>query len=236
VRVLVRILPALSGVVLLSACGGQPVPQLPSPAPVPATSVAPSSVAPGDPAGDSDAASSSAVPSASSPGAGPAESLTVPDVVGMRLPDAKDALKAAGYGKVSHVDATGQGRHVIDSDDWVVRSQVPAAGTALAPGTPVTLRVGKPSDGAGSGAVTVGTVPNVVCRELKSAKDALKQAGFEQLSTQDATGQGRHQILTSSWLVVSQSVRAGTRPDRLTGIVLGVVKYGEPTGSSGCPS
>jgi hypothetical protein len=234
VRVLLRILTALGGVALLSACGGQAVPQLPSPAPVPATSSAPSASTPS--AGVASASGSVAGSAGATSPSGGAEAGTVPDVVGMRLPDAEDALKSAGYGKVSHVDATGQGRRVIDSDNWVVRSQVPPAGTAVVPGTPVTLRVGKPSDGAGTGTVTAGTVPDVRCKERKGAKDALKQAGFEQLSTQDATGQGRRQILTSSWIVVSQSVRAGSRPDPLTGIVLGVVKYGEPTGSSGCRS
>jgi len=36
--------------------------------------------------------------------------------------------------------------------------------------------------------------------------------------------------------VVSQSVNAGSRPPTDTVIVLTVVKYGEPTGVSGCPS
>jgi hypothetical protein len=220
----------LTTTALLAGCDGSsaPIAQLPSPAPVLVTTPAASTTTP-DPTDDPTA---SALDTTSPASAG----AVVPDVVGLRLPDAQDNLKASGYPKIPHVDATGQGRRVVAAADWIVRSQVPAGGTPLAPGTPVTLRVGKPSDGAGSTSVTAGVVPEVICMELTTAKNVLEQAGFKQLSTQDATGQGRHQILDRSWIVVSQSARAGARPNPLTGIVLGVVKYGDPTGSSGCQS
>jgi hypothetical protein len=50
--------------------------------------------------------------------------------------------------------------------------------------------------------------------------------------SEDATGQGRHQVLDRNWIVVGQSPLAGA----LIGegdAVLSVVKYGEP-GSERC--
>jgi PASTA domain len=160
----------------------------------------------------------------------------VPDVVGMRLPDAKQRLSAAGFADVEHVDATGEGRRVLDAGNWVVRSQVPAAGTPLTLGAPVTLRGGKPTDGAGPIRVVRGVVPRVLCADLEAAQRALNDAGFRQLRSRDGTGQGRRQLFDRQWVVIGQSVAAGRRVDPLTGIVLTVVKYGEPTGTSGCRS
>jgi beta-lactam-binding protein with PASTA domain len=227
VRAAIRAITALVTVAAVAGCGasGGQVVDIPSPVPVPTT-----------------ATTSAAPPSAAdppTPTTGPTGlpvQQVVPNVVGLRLPAAKARLAAQGYPEVNHVYANGQGRHVVDADNWVVQSQVPAAGSPLTPGTPVTVRIGKPTDGAASGTVTAGVVPNVVCKELSSAKELLKRAGFVELSAQDATGQGRHQILDTNWIVVAQSVAPGRRADPVTPIVLSVVKYGEPTGRSGCAS
>lgn len=165
-----------------------------------------------------------------------ASSARVPDVVGSRLSDAQHTLQAVGFKHVRTTDGTGRNRLVLSSVNWIVRAQNPAAGTQASTGTKVLLTVTKPTDGVGSGSIQAGVVPNVVCRDLQSAQDALRSAGFFTLRSRDGTGQGRRQILDRDWVVIGQSVRAGQRPDTHTRIVLTVVKFGESTGSSGCRS
>ncbi|MBO4210181.1 PASTA domain-containing protein [Micromonospora echinofusca] len=183
---------------------------------------------PGDPA---------TTPGTPSPAAGTVGGpVTVPDLTGRRLTEAKAALVSLRLGTPQVVDATGQGRLVLDDRNWVVVTQDPPAGTGAGPDLLVTLRVRKPTDGTGSGTVTVGVVPDVVCKDLQSAQDAMQAARFFNLRSTDATGQGRMQLLDRDWVVVGQSVRAGTSPELTTRITLSVVRFGEPTGGSGCAS
>jgi len=158
---------------------------------------------------------------------------TVPNVVGKRLSDAETMLRAAGLKSISPVDDTGRDRIVIDPENWIVDAQNPKAGTK-ANGT-VTLQVRRPSD-AKPGSKTVGVVPNVVCMNLQDAQNTMQDSGFFNLGSADGGGQGRMQILDRDWVVIGQSVRAGTKPGLTKRIVLTSVKYGEPTGSSGCKS
>jgi hypothetical protein len=159
---------------------------------------------------------------------------TVPAVTGQRLSDAEKALKAAGYSKLKPQDASSAHRIVLDPNNWIVNSQSPAAGARVARSTAITLKVSKPTDGAGSSTVTAGVVPDVVCKDLQSAQNTMQSAGFYNLGSADGTGQGRVQIVDRNWVVIKQSVAAGQRPSRTTRIVLTSVKYGEPTGTSGC--
>jgi PASTA domain len=181
--------------------------------------------------GGSPTPSGSPTSSASAPSAQP-----VPNLAGLRLTDAQARLSAAGYTNVEPVDASGQGRHVLNPDNWVVQSTSPPAGTRAAPSTRITVRVVKPTDGAGSTHTTTGVIPEVVCKDLQSAQDALQAAGFYDLASADATGRGRHQLLDRDWVVVRQSVRPGARVGPQTRVLLSVVKYGEPTGASNCRS
>jgi beta-lactam-binding protein with PASTA domain len=160
----------------------------------------------------------------------------MPDVTGLRLADAQTRLAAQGYPAVKPVDATGRGRPVLDPTNWIVQSQSPAAGTGDARSVAVTLRVRKPTDAAGAPDSTSGVVPDVVCLDLQHAQDALQAAGFVDLSSRDATGRDRLQVVDRNWVVIAQSVAAGGTPDRTTRILLSAVKFGEPTGASGCPS
>jgi beta-lactam-binding protein with PASTA domain len=161
---------------------------------------------------------------------------TVPDVVGKRLSDAIQVLSAAGYSKVEQVDASEKGRPVLQPVNWIVRSQEPAGGSPAAQDAAITLRVTKPTDDAGSTGTVPGVVPNVVCKDLQSAQDILQAAGFFNLRSEDASGRGRQQLIDRNWVVVDQSVASGNTPDRGTRITLSVVKFGEPTGDSGCRS
>lgn len=161
--------------------------------------------------------------------------LTVPDVTGKRLNEAEALLHGAGIKNVKTTDATGKGRIVVDANNWIVRHQSPDEGTKIAVGDTVTLDVAKPTDGVGPSSVAKGVVPNVVCMDLQAAQDTLQSAGFYVLSSKDALGD-RHQILDRDWVVIGQSAAAGSTAFPTTKITLTVVKYGEPTGESGCHS
>jgi hypothetical protein len=173
-------------------------------------------------------------PAAAHPAAG--TKVKVPDVVGRRLSDAKDALGKAGFAKINANDSTDRNRTVIDPNNWVVVSETPKAGTTVTANTAITLAVDRPSDAAGPVKTSLGTVPGVVCMNLQDAQDALRESGYLNLRSEDGSGKARYIILDRDWLVTAQSAAPGSKPTLLTRIVLTAVKYGEPTGKSGCPS
>ncbi|HEX8867249.1 MAG TPA: PASTA domain-containing protein, partial [Lentzea sp.] len=134
-------------------------------------------------------------------------------------------------------DATGQKRPVLDPSNWVVVAQSPEADAEAPGGAQVVLKVRKPTDPSTSQEPPAkGVVPNVVCLDLQKAQDTLQAAGFSLLASEDATGQRRNQVVDRNWVVVTQSAPAGSRPDPKTKITLRAVKFGEPTGASGCAS
>ncbi len=159
--------------------------------------------------------------------------VTGPNVVGKRLSDAETALRDAGLTSITPVDDTGRNRIVIDPQNWVVDSQSPKAGTHVS--STVTLQVRRPSD-VKPGVTQTGVVPNGVCMNLQDAQNAMQASGFVNLGSADGAGQGRVQILDRDWVVIGQSVPAGTKPGLTKRIVLTSVKYGESTGTSGCKS
>ncbi|MFG1924444.1 PASTA domain-containing protein [Cryptosporangium sp. NPDC048952] len=157
--------------------------------------------------------------------------LTVPNLVGSSLPSADEKLKSLGFETPRTEDATGRNRPVLTRANWVVRGQDPKAGAQVADSTKVTLRVSKPTDNAATEAPSEGVIPDVVCRDLQAAQDALQAAGFFVLDSVDGSGEGRRQFVDRNWIVVKQSVAAGTRPVRSTRVLLTVVKIGEPANS-----
>lgn len=161
--------------------------------------------------------------------------ITVPDLVGKRLSEARAILDDAGLSNVGTTDATGKDRVVIEPKNWIVKAQHPAAGGKVARTEKITLDVSKPTDGIGPSSVSTGVMPDVVCMDLQAAQDKLQEAGFFLLTSKDALGE-RHQILDRDWVVIGQSAPAGKLTLPLTKITLTVVKYGEPTGDSGCRS
>jgi PASTA domain len=192
-----------------------------------ATTVAPTTAAP---------TTASSAPTGKAPAA---TGVAVPKVVGRRLDAATAVLTAATFNTVTAVDGTGQDRVVVNPNNWVVTAQKPAAGTRVSRSQAITLTVVKPSDSSAGGTVNTGTVPNVVCKDLQASQDTLQAAGFYNLGSADGTGRGRAQLIDRNWVVIAQSAqsaRAGSAPSPTTRIVLTAVKYGEPTGSSGCPS
>lgn len=165
----------------------------------------------------------------------PQASILVPDVGGKRLSEARAILEGVGLSNIGTTDAAGKGRAVIEPNNWIVRAQDPKAGAQAARADKITLDVGKPTDGIGPTSVTTGVMPDVMCMELQAAQDKLQEAGFYLLSSKDALGD-RHQILDRDWVVIGQSAAPGKLTLPLTKITLTVVKYGEPTGDSGCKS
>jgi beta-lactam-binding protein with PASTA domain len=176
------------------------------------------------------AVSTSEAPTATS------STATAPDVVGMRLPEARQALQDKGYAIAEEIPAGDTSREIIEPANWVVEAQSPQPGAAVRSGEKFTLTVAKPTDDTTAAAPTKGVVPKVVCLDLQAAQEALRAAGFYYLTSSDATGQNRQQVVDRNWVVVAQSAAPGSSPDQTTKIDLSTVKLGEPTGDSGCPS
>jgi hypothetical protein len=188
--------------------------------------------------GGKEPATAGATPSAAPARTSP-DTLTAPNVVGKRLADAQETLETAGFAKVDADDASSERRIVFNPRNWVVTAQSPAAGVHAPMDSTATLRVVKPSDQAdqadqGGGPPAKGVLPNVVCMDLQAAEDRLQQAGFTDVRSADGSGQARIQIIDRNWVVTAQSPAAGHRQPAATRVVLTSVKYGEPTGSSGC--
>lgn len=72
-------------------------------------------------------------------------------------------------------------------------------------------------------------MPDVLCMNLQAAQDEIQDRGVFFSRSEDATGQGRRQILDSGWIVVKQSPAPGQPIGELEA-VLSVVKIGESTG------
>ena len=79
----------------------------------------------------------------------------------------------------------------------------------------------------GGGSVELAVVPDVVGMSHQLAQDTLQANGFYLLHEQDATGQGRMLIYDRNWVVVSQSVPAGSSVPVTRAITLASKKIGE---------
>jgi beta-lactam-binding protein with PASTA domain len=100
----------------------------------------------------------------------------------------------------------------------------------------VTLGVGKTTDAQPSIVATKSVIPDVRCRDLQTAQDALRAAGYYVLVPKDGLGKGRLALVDRNWIVIGQSSAPGSSPEVTSTIELTVVKYGDPTGNSGCAS
>ena len=69
-------------------------------------------------------------------------------------------------------------------------------------------------------------MPAVVCMNLQDAQDLIQENGVFYSRSNDATGEGRNQVIDSNWVVVGQTPEAGT-PITEGDPVLSVVKIGE---------
>jgi hypothetical protein len=82
-------------------------------------------------------------------------------------------------------------------------------------------------DGADTDVADAAVVPDIVGLNHQLAQDTLQASGFYLLLEEDATGQGRMLLYDRNWVVVSQSVPAGTSASTTTTITLASKKFGE---------
>jgi hypothetical protein len=169
-------------------------------------------------------------------GGGASDKAVVPDLVGQRLPAAEALLAERGFRQYNEMDISPEHRLIVDKNNWIVDSQSPAAGTATPVETVIVIWVKKPTDITTPSQAAHGVIPSVVCAELQDAQDALRHSGFYLITSKDGTGQGRLPVMDRNWVVTEQSEKPGSTPGLTTLIVLTVVKHGEDTGLSGCPS
>jgi hypothetical protein len=88
---------------------------------------------------------------------------------------------------------------------------------------------------AGEGAVANPSaggfpVPDVVGMDLQQAQDVLQEVSGDMLyvsSSEDATGEGRIQLIDSNWIVCSQNVEPGAMVTADLNVILFVVKDDE---------
>lgn len=71
-----------------------------------------------------------------------------------------------------------------------------------------------------------GALPDLTGKDLQLAQDTAQSAGFFALASNDATGQGRHQVLDRNWVVCSQDPAPGQHPTDVT-VTFDVVKDDE---------
>jgi hypothetical protein len=77
-----------------------------------------------------------------------------------------------------------------------------------------------------SGDPEQGVMPNVVCLDLQLAQDTIQAAGVFYSRSEDASGEGRMQVMDRNWIVVAQDPAPGT-PIGEGEAVLSVVKDDE---------
>lgn len=70
-------------------------------------------------------------------------------------------------------------------------------------------------------------VPNVVGMDLQLAQDMMQGAGFFHLTSHDATGQDRLQVVDRGWKVCSQTPPGGSEANSTTQVDFGVVRNEE---------
>ncbi|MGY3200452.1 hypothetical protein [Streptomyces sp. TE5632] len=81
-------------------------------------------------------------------------------------------------------------------------------------------------------AETTATLPDMVGKGLQSAQDESQAAGFYHLTSHDALGRGRNQILDRGWKVCSQTPAPGTHATD-TKVDFGTVKLEETCPAGG---
>lgn len=137
----------------------------------------------------------------------PAKEVVVPDLKGMSVTDAEQALKA-----LKLVPKVGEAVHDSKVETGKIATQTPAAGTKIMEGDTVTYSLSLGSE-------TV-EIPNVVGEDLESATAILKEAGFAVESNEQKSNKPKGQVIT-------QSPGAGGKADKGSTIKL-VVSSGSP--------
>lgn len=76
-------------------------------------------------------------------------------------------------------------------------------------------------------------MPDVICMDLQSAQDLIQDQGIFFSKSEDASGQGRRQIIDTNWVVVSQNIEVGA-PINEGEVILAVLKEDEIDQSTSC--
>jgi beta-lactam-binding protein with PASTA domain len=104
----------------------------------------------------------------------------------------------------------------------------PTAPASKEPATGATAPTPEPS----TTAETTATLPDMVGKGLQSAQDEAQAAGFHLLTSHDALGRGRNQILDRGWKVCSQKPAPGTQATDVK-VDFGTVKLEETCPAGG---
>jgi hypothetical protein len=160
----------------------------------------------------------------------------MPSVTGERLDVAYSDLAFVGVPK-EDIEVVGGGTFgVLKAENWQVCQQRPAPGAPIASVRFVVDRACSgestsgsevPAPSAGGGAAPAGAMPDLVGMVLQDAQDALQAKGSYLLDQQDASGQGRLQLIDSNWRVCSQSPAPGASLSATTIVTLAAVKLAE---------
>lgn len=94
-----------------------------------------------------------------------------------------------------------------------------ATTTAVAPPASVETTTPAPAQTA--------IMPDVVCMNLQAAQNRIQEEGVFYSRSEDASGEGRSQLIDRNWVVVAQTPSAGTEFGE-GDAVLSAVKIGEP--------
>lgn len=76
-------------------------------------------------------------------------------------------------------------------------------------------------------------MPNVVCMTLQQAQDTIQDQGVFYSKSEDASGQGRRQVIDSNWIVIAQNITPGSPIDEGQ-VILRVLKDDELEQSTEC--
>jgi eukaryotic-like serine/threonine-protein kinase len=133
----------------------------------------------------------------------PVPDVKVPGVVGLALTDAQRRLTSLGF-----KPTVGESRFSADAPKSTVLSQAPAAGTAAARGTPVTLDVSAGQQRA--------TIPELAGLTRDDAARALADAGLELGQVVEQPGNEARGHILSSRPEAGQVVPLETRVDLVT--------------------
>ena len=68
------------------------------------------------------------------------EPVAVPDLVGMALPEAREAADANDF-ELDEIDGSGRDRSICSPGNWTVDGQTPSAGSMADPGSSVTVQL-----------------------------------------------------------------------------------------------
>ena len=128
----------------------------------------------------------------------------------------------AGCGGGSDETAAGGGAETSAPTTTAALTTTAAPTTTAEPTTETTSP--PPADDGGSGQ---RALPDAVGLDLQYAQDTMQAAGFFFLTSHDATGQDRFQILDRNWKVCDQSPPGGTPAGPATEIDFGAVKDDE---------